>query len=325
MFVFARTYIKDLLPLYRWAKSNKIRVIYDTDDAIDLVDESNPAYSFSRTRIAQARFMMENADLVTTTTPELASHLRRWSPAVAVIPNSVDPEEWMVQPRDRSGELRIGWAGGNTHYRDVALVTDALSTLQSKFKFQFVVHGLTTMASVRDLYRDRLQSQGEAFRCTPHGRAIREFLDKSACLQYEFHPSVPTCDYVNSLCSLKLDVGVAALSDNPFNRKKSCIKYYEYAMSGAVSLASKVLPYSAEMQDTCEHTVEGWERGLTELLDSDLRARWKVQRDWVLENRSIEQVVTLWEGALSGDASEIRSVEHVFEQEVVMAGENRKA
>jgi glycosyltransferase involved in cell wall biosynthesis len=190
--VFARTYIGDLLPLYRWAKSKNIRTVYDTDDAIDLVDESNPAYDFSRTRIAQARFMMTNADVVTTTTPELAEHLRRWNRSVSVIPNSIDPEEWTIRPREPKREMRIGWAGGNTHYRDVALVMDALSDLQARTRFKFVVHGLTTMPSVRELYESRLQTHGESFRTSVHGKSIRRFLKKGESLDYEFHPSVQT-------------------------------------------------------------------------------------------------------------------------------------
>jgi glycosyltransferase involved in cell wall biosynthesis len=299
--VFARAYTDNLLPLYQWAKSRKLRVVYDTDDAIDCVDKSNPAYAFSRSRLDQTLFMITNADAVTTTTPELADHLRQWNPVVAIIPNSIDPEEWTIHPRSRNRETRIGWAGGSTHYRDIALVMEALSDLQGKLNFKFIVHGLTSRASVKELYQSCLKSGGGRFRASGEGGAVKAFLDQSEHLRYEFKPYVETRDYVRSVCDLRFDIGLAPLADTVFNRHKSCVKYYEHAMSGAVTLASDVLPYSREVPDRCGNTPKEWKESLACLIDSDLSSRWKSQYEWTMTHRNIEHNVTLWENVLGGD------------------------
>jgi glycosyltransferase involved in cell wall biosynthesis len=247
--------------------------------------------------------MAANADVVTTTTPELAQHLRRLNPNVVVVPNSVDPEEWTVAPRAPNRKIRIGWQGGSTHFRDLILVTEALSALARKRDFTFVIYGLTDMPSVKNVYRKHLKTFGDRFRHSPEGLTIKTFLKKTERLPYEFHPFVNTSNYVSTLCGLALDIGIAPLLDTPFNRKKSSIKYYEYGMSGAVTVASNVLPYSAEVPRLADNTTSAWEAQLTDLLSADLQSLWRSQYDWIMSHRNIEQNVVMWEKAFEANAS----------------------
>jgi hypothetical protein len=88
--------------------------------------------------------------------------------------------------------------------------------------------------------------------------------------------------------------------DDPFNRNKSCIKYYEYAMSGAITVASHVLPYSTEVPLTAKNNREAWMVKIVSALETDREAMSRQQREWVLTHRNIEHNVALWEGVLSG-------------------------
>jgi glycosyltransferase involved in cell wall biosynthesis len=291
-----------MLRLFKWAKDRNIRVVYDTDDALHLVDPWNPAYAFSRMHQETWEFMATNADAVTTTTPQLASELRRFNPNVIVIPNSVDPEEWTVLPRTSNDRLRIGWLGGSSHFLDLAIAADALSELVHKVGFTFVIYGLTTLPNVQAMYEKQLKSDGERFRNSPLGKAMKVFLRKTKDLPYEFQPFVPTSQYAGTLSNLRFDIGIAPLAATSFNRNKSCIKYYEYALSGAVTLASDVLPYSAEVSLLCDNTKTAWKERITALTQSDRSAIWKQQLGWVLANRNIETNVAMWEQVFSGTA-----------------------
>ena len=111
---------------------------------------------------------------------------------------------------------------------------------------------------------------------------------------------VPLEQHPQKVCDLKLDVGIAPLLDDQFNRHKSCIKYYEYAMSGAVTLASQVVPYSKEVPITAKNNRESWKRKLEEVLQADRTQLYRQQRDWVLAHRNIETNVELWEQAFAG-------------------------
>jgi len=126
-------------------------------------------------------------------------------------------------------------------------------------------------------------------------------MNKLSGIRYEFHPNVPIDEHPRKVCDLKLDIGIAPLVDDKFNQHKSCIKYYEYAMSGAITLASHVVPYSTEVPITAKNNRESWKRKLEEVLQADRTKLLREQRDWVLTHRNIEKNVELWEQVLSAD------------------------
>jgi len=301
--VFFRAHFERAVVLAAWCKEKKIRVVFDTDDALDLVPPENLHYRELQPRLPVYRHLLEVADVVTTTTPTLAEHLRTQNPNVVVLPNSVDPDEWT--PRPRSGEMRIGWTGSPTHFADLNLVLDAVRDLQKKYPFTFVLQGLCKETSVEELYENIRIQVGKKFFDTPLGRSIKRFRENLTGIKYEFHPSVPVTEHARTVCDLALDIGIAPLVDAAFNRNKSCIKYYEYAMSGAVTVASHVTPYSDEASITAKNNRESWKHKLEFAINSDRDVLWREQRDWVLKHRNIQTSVSLWESVYSGVAPEM--------------------
>jgi glycosyltransferase involved in cell wall biosynthesis len=293
--VFFRAHFEQAIGLAAWCKKNNIRIVFDTDDALDLVPEGNLNYRLLQPRLPIYQHMLQVADLVTTTTPTLADYLRTKNSNVIVLPNSVDPEEW--SPRPRGTELRIGWTGSPTHFADLNLVLDAVRDLQKKHPFTFVLQGLCKESSIEELCENLLVSMGKKFFETPLGRSIKRFREKLSGIKYEFHPGVRVEQHAQTVCDLALDIGIAPLTDDAFNRNKSCIKYYEYAMSGAVTVASLVKPYSEEVSITAKNNRESWKYKLELVINSDRDALWREQRDWVLEHRNIRRNVDLWESA----------------------------
>jgi len=95
------------------------------------------------------------------------------------------------------------------------------------------------------------------------------------------------------------DIGIAPLKDNEFNHGKSCVKFYEYAAAGAVTLASDVHPYKDEVGYTAKAKTKEWVKKLEKLIvDKKFRAKLlKKQQDWVKENRDLSKVVLKWEEA----------------------------
>ena len=300
--VFYRAHFAEAVKLVDWCKRNAIRVVYDTDDALDLVPRRNLNFRALQDRLALYEFLIEAADVVTTTTETLARHLRQWNRSVAVVPNSVDPEEWPVLSPKQKGEVRIGWTGSPTHFDDLAVALDAIRELQKKHPFLWVMQGICAEPTLQELYDFLRVRWGNKFFETPMGRPIKRFMEKLNGVRYEFHPMVPLSQHSAKVCDLKLDIGIAPLTDEPFNRHKSCIKYYEYAMTGAVTVASHVLPYSAEVPTTAKNTREAWKQKLEWALNVDREAVWREQRDWVLTHRNIEKNVELWEKVLAGES-----------------------
>lgn len=296
--VFYRAHFQESVKLVEWCKRNRIRVVFDTDDALELVPPENLNYKALQPRLRLYEFLLHAADVVTTTTETLASHLRRWNSNVVVIPNCVDPEEW--SPRPKSGGPRIGWTGSPTHFADLAVALEAIRDLQKKRDFTLVLQGICKESSLEELCEFLLTLWGKKFFEAPLGKSIKRFMERLSGVRYEFSPMVPIDRHPQQVCDLALDIGIAPLLDGPFNRNKSCIKYYEYAMAGAVTVASHVLPYSAEVPITAKNNRESWKHRLECALDMDREAAWREQREWVLEHRNIESAVELWERVLAG-------------------------
>lgn len=300
--VFYRAHFQEGIKIAEWCKRNGIRVVFDTDDALDLVPPENLNYKVVRQRLALYEFLLKAADVVTTTTETLANHLRKFNPNVVVTPNSVDPEEWAIQPevRAKREQVRLGWTGSPTHFADLAVALDAVREIQKKRDFLLVLQGICAEPTLDELCQVLLIRHGKQFFEKPLGRAIKHFMTKLSGIRYEFHPNVPVQEHARKVCELSLDIGIAPLTDDPFNHHKSCIKYYEYAMSGAVTVASHVLPYSEEVSITAKNSREAWKQKLEFVLDGDRASMWREQRDWVLSHRNIETTVELWERVLGG-------------------------
>jgi glycosyltransferase involved in cell wall biosynthesis len=303
--VFYRAHHPEAIKLMEWCRRNSIRTVFDTDDALDLVPPENLNYNIVQGRLELYRVLLGAADVVTTTTPTLAAHLRRTNPNVVVVPNSVDPEEWSVQPKRDT--LRIGWSGSPTHFADLAVALDAVRELQKKHPFLLVLQGICKEQTLDELYAVLLAMHGKEFWQKPLGRSIKHFMEKLSGIRYEFHPNVPLERHPEMVCDLALDIGIAPLTDDAFNRSKSCIKYYEYAMAGAVTVASQVLPYSSEVPITVKNNRESWKQKLEEVLTADRARLWREQREWVLTHRNIEHNVALWEQVLAGAVPEVHA------------------
>jgi hypothetical protein len=115
-----------------------------------------------------------------------------------------------------------------------------------------------------------------------------------------FHvPFYPPVMYPLLMQSLGIDIGLAPLKNNEFNHSKSCVKFYEYASTGAVTLASNVLPYNKEVNYLTKNNVKDWVKKLDKLItDEKFRNNLKEkQSQWVKENRDINKVVDKWEEA----------------------------
>lgn len=301
--VIFRAHYPGVYKLVEWCKRHTIRVVFDTDDALDLVPRNNVNYRGLRDRLDLYEYLIEQADVVTTTTPILAADLRERNPRVVVLPNSADPEEWTVLPRasSRQDGVRIGWTGSATHFHDLAAALPALRELQKRHPFTFVLQGICGDSTLEEFYAGLCATHGKALSKSPLGKSMNRFMEELRGIRYEFHPMVELERHAETVCELGLDIGIAPLVEDQFNQHKSCIKYYEYALSGAITVASRLLPYSAEVPITAKNSRQSWKETLEPLLYADREPLWRQQRDWVLTHRNMERNIELWEQVYRGE------------------------
>lgn len=218
------------------------------------------------------RASFKTADMVSTTTDILADNLKKINPNTVVLPNLVDFEQYPVVNHVKK-EVRIGWQGGASHYEDLYIVAPAIKRILKKYSnTKFIFWGDTRLYGLfRDIPIERI----------------------------ECHSWVKHVVYPYKLATLNLDIGICPLALNEFNRNKSAIKYFEYSVIKAATVASDMPPYSPVItngKDGLLVTEDKWFEALEELvLDKDKREKMaNAAFDNVHENWNANSKSHLW-------------------------------
>ena len=219
------------------------------------------------------RLNFKKSDLVTCTTNLLRNEFLKINPNVAVLPNCIDPDFFPKNVEMVKKNIRIGWQGGCSHYEDLYMMRPSIVEILNKNK------------NVTFVYFGDMRFQG-LFKDAPQD-------------QIEYHPWVQHNAYPFQLTLLNLDIGLCPLVDNQFNRNKSSIKWMEYSMVGACTLASDVPPYNIDIKNDKTGLLikdEEWTGTLQKLIDNkDLRLTLaKAAKEDVLLNHNINTKAHLW-------------------------------
>lgn len=301
--VFGRTYPQQYDPI-KWMKEFKKRgkrVLYDMDDDFWQVAKHNPSVMTSNALKDQYEGMIRVADAILTPSKVLAKKFKKYfKKPVYICPNGVSDLVYQERIRKHTGELVIGYMGAASHWEDLKVIGEAIAKLSEKYDFIFAIYGLVgepleaAMYAYRKILKQNLQPEK-----TDYLKSAVEFGDMLKGVVVKHIPFMPPELHPAVLSNCDFDIGLAPLVDNEFNRGKSCIKFYEYASVGTVTLASDVLPYKDEVNYRAKNTVKDWYNKLEKLI-KDEKFRNKLldsQQKWVKENRSLEKIAIEWEKA----------------------------
>jgi hypothetical protein len=188
------------------------RIVWELDDNIWEMPPGLPFTPENEHAYEHLGYLRDWASLIITSTDELARVVGRPDKTV-VCPNRTDatvyppvaPKRLYPQP------LKILWAGANLI--DAELVADAMRRVIAR-------------------YRGRVQCY--CWQAAPPG------LDGFVYVL----PSVPFTDWFAKLVAFAPDIVLVPLTDHPFSRCKSQLKYLEMSMAGAAGIYSDLPPYS---------------------------------------------------------------------------------
>lgn len=258
-------------------KVHGYKLVCDTDDLVSDI----PLYNFAsqmyhnatgvkRVTLAQYR----DADAVTCSTDYLASRTREYTPNVHLVPNCVDTLLWDgVRTRQKearhSTDVRIYWGGGGGHYDDLLKIRDPLLRIfaerpQVKLIFSNFVPGWAA-----SLPPDRIF----------------------------FLPLAPyRGTWQKILTWLCVDIGLAPLVANDFNRAKSHVKWLDYSMARIAGVYENIDAYDAVVDGVAglkASTPDEWYEKLLLLVDEhELRqhiggqARRDVMAHWLVDQHA---------------------------------------
>ncbi len=221
----------DVFPLIDVIKRNGKKIIWDIDDELWNIPETNRASQFyTKPKIMWLNYYFSMSTKIVASTNNLAKSIENtWKiepNKIVVLENLIEEDAYKRFYREQTtGVTRILWSGSDSHEGDLKLIDCLFDHYRGNEDVQLIFFGHMP---------DRFKS------LAPH--------------DLMFYPWANRKYYEGTLSAISPHIAIIPLEDNQFNICKSAIKYYEMAMSGAVCVASNVSPYS----DVIEHRQNGF-------------------------------------------------------------------
>ena len=268
-----------------------IPVIIDIDDHFKLGNDHPMSITAKKDKWHEPIINhLKRADYVTTTTPIFADVIRPFNKNVMVFPNANNPEEkqYAVPKTQGDGRLRVGIICGSSHLKDLQLL-DGIAKQINKDKVQFVLCGFDTRGT-RTIYREDGQVETRPIRPEESVWCDYEriFSDnyklvseehKNFLLQYNAHIDDPftnepyrrmwTRDISNYATHYaNVDVLIAPLKENEFNKVKSELKEIECGFTHTAFIAQNFGAYTLNLIPMIEKGGKINEDGTALLVDT---------------------------------------------------------
>lgn len=209
----------DELRALRNGKLSGGKIWVDLDDLLWMIPVSNPSHShFGPGARENLRKAMEHADVITTSTPELARQIKfEYNREAIVIPNAWNDYALPIQepaPIVEDEKIRIVYRGSNSHDGDLFAHRDAFREYDN---IEFTFMGAMPW-----------------YFYTTYGGHMKTVIHEG--WQNDIF------GYFQRLIALKPHFVVFPLEDNTFNRCKSNIAAIEATIAGAVCIAPRYMP-----------------------------------------------------------------------------------
>jgi glycosyltransferase involved in cell wall biosynthesis len=256
--------------LWRRLKPGR-RLVYELDDDFWHIDPSNLGAYLAHD--ATAKYAMEtiiaDSDLVTVSTAPLAEVVYSHNRNVVVLPNQIDARMFDLVRKRRQGKVVVGWAGGDSHVRDLALVVPTLRRLVNQnpdVELHTIGSDLLRLFKIEHRHTDWLE------------------------------------DLWDMYDEMDFDIALAPLTNTVFNQSKSGIKAMESMALGIPVIASDIEPYRGIVEDGVTGFLvrdrHKWMGRLRELAnDQAMRERMGQAGKLAVGRMTIQTGWRLWEAA----------------------------
>lgn len=256
----------------RYRNLSNAFLIYELDDVVtqswhsEIDDKIRQHLNKTQKVIERALGLVDRFVASTPTIAEKYGHLCR---ETVIVPNYIPGDLWgaLKPKRLQKPKPRVGWAGGASHAKDLELIAEVVKILHHEVEWVF-------------------------FGLCPE--ALRPYV-------HEVHAGVPIDGYPLKLADLALDLALAPLVDDEFNRGRTALRVLEYGVLGYPVIASDMPSYreGGFPITIVGNNTDDWVSAIRELTkDRDALAHsGDVLRSCVLENWMLEDHLDVWKRA----------------------------
>ena len=276
-----------------------IPVIVDVDDYYYLGNDHPMSLSAKKEKWHEAVIRhLEMADYVSTTTDIYAKELKKHNKNVLVFPNAIDPnEKQYCQEKNKSDKLRVGLICGSSHLHDIELLNGIAETAKQNSNVQLVLCGFDTNGT-RTIYHndtgqverrpilpqesvwfdyERIITDSYKYLSKEHRDFLLRFVkgvdDPFTNEPYRRMWTRNINQYATHYENV--DVLLAPLKENDFNKMKSQLKEIEAGFTHTALIAQNFGAYTIDLVPFREFGGKINENGTALLVDSR-----KNHKDW---------------------------------------------
>jgi GT2 family glycosyltransferase/radical SAM superfamily enzyme YgiQ (UPF0313 family)/thioredoxin-like negative regulator of GroEL len=257
------------------------RIVHDLDDLLWEIPEDNVNKKvIGPGLVAHLMKLLRVAECVTVSTEPLQQALETLGIQSTILPNCLVADEWIgLKPQRGVGRRpRIGWAGqAGVHRQDIAIMTYLIEALGDEVEWVFL---------------------GEA---PQHARQPGK--------SWELHSMVDLVNFPRALANLHLDLALAPLAPSKFNEAKSDLRLLQYGILGYPVIATDIFPHQHAPVTRVPNEAKAWLQAIREhIYNAEAAdAKGKELRQWVLDNRLLEQWAPCYRAAWLGRAGQKKS------------------
>ncbi len=252
----------------KWLRKKGVKIIYDFDDAIWLMDKNENQGIFNQLKNPRKTAKICTlADLVIVGNEYLAGYAGKYNRNVKIIPSTIDFSEYLQDTRQDKGKVCIGWTG-------------SFSTIKH---FETI---LPSLALIKEKYGDNIY-----FKLIGDPHYLHEGLGIHGV---PWNPSTEAEDLS------ELDIGIMPLPDNEWTKGKCGMKGLQYMALGIATIMSPVGVNKDIIKDGVNGFLaashEEWVEKISLLIeDADLRKKiGKAGRETVKKDFSVEANKDKW-------------------------------
>ena len=316
-----RAILKMLDPLFNHPDSKRkkpLKVILDMDDDVFNIDPYSDAYQAfgarevkhnnqwlwkhgenidiyeNREYLKSLESFLMRADIVTVSTERLKETYSKYNKNVIVVPNSIDPKDWVVPNFKDHEEIRIGWTGGLSHYSDWYEIKGDIERIAKEYpQVKFVIGGVTF-------------------------DGIFKNIDPK---QFEYWGWVDATGHGFRVAMMDLDLAIIPLRKSDFNANKSCIKFYEFSSLKIPTICSAVAPYSDEVPN--DSLTSDFYQSIKFYIENRDKAKEMAEKNyqWVMENRNQEKISKEFYKKLQDELVKEKEVEKTDKKKILISCE----